>query len=107
MNRRTVLAGTAAVLASPLLTALPALADAKRQSLVDQSLRSATKVLSGKDYPDALKNMTKARGVIIVPELVQRLRQGAADISQPARLGDGRNLGGCEEDLHYEITMAA
>ncbi len=71
MNRRTVLAGTAAVLASPFLTALPALADAKRQSLVDQSLLSARKVLSGKDYPDALRNMGKARGVIIVPELVQ------------------------------------
>jgi lipid-binding SYLF domain-containing protein len=28
-------------------------------------------VLSGKDYPDALRNMGKARGVIIVPELVQ------------------------------------
>jgi len=50
---------------------VPSLADAKRQSLVDQSLRSASKVLSGKDYPDALRNMTKARGVIIVPELVQ------------------------------------
>jgi len=71
MNRRTVLAGTAAVLASPFLSALPALADAKRQSLVDQSLRAASKVLSGKDYPDALRNMGKARGVIIVPELVQ------------------------------------
>jgi lipid-binding SYLF domain-containing protein len=71
MNRRTVLAGTAAVLASPFLAPLPALADAKRQSLVDQSLRSASKVLSGKDYPDALRNMSKARGVLIVPELVQ------------------------------------
>jgi len=71
MNRRTVLAGTAAVLASPLLSPLPAVADAKRQSLVDQSLRSASKVLSGKDYPDALRNMNKARGVLIVPELVQ------------------------------------
>jgi SH3 domain-containing YSC84-like protein 1 len=71
MNRRTVLAGTAAVLASPLLSSIPALADARRQSLVDQSLMAARKVLSGKDYPDALKNMSKARGVIIVPELVQ------------------------------------
>jgi SH3 domain-containing YSC84-like protein 1 len=71
MNRRTVLAGTAAAIASPFLSALPALADARRQSLVDQSLRSASKVLSGKDYPDALRNMGKARGVIIVPELVQ------------------------------------
>jgi len=71
MNRRTVLAGTAAAIASPFLAAVPALADARRQSLVDQSLRSASKVLSGKDYPDALRNMGKARGVIIVPELVQ------------------------------------
>jgi SH3 domain-containing YSC84-like protein 1 len=71
MNRRTVLAGTAAAIASPFLAAVPALADARRQSLVDQSLRSASKVLSGKDYPDALRNMGKARAVIIVPELVQ------------------------------------
>ena len=71
MNRRTVLAGTAAAMASPFLMSVPSLADAKRQSLVDQSLNSARKVLSGKDYPDALRNMTHARGVIIVPELVQ------------------------------------
>jgi len=71
MKRRTLLAGTAAVMASPFLTAAPSLADAKRQSLVDQSLNSARKVLSGKDYPDALRNMGKARGVIIVPEMVQ------------------------------------
>jgi len=66
LSRRSVLAGTVAVLA-----ATPAFADAKRQSLVDQSLSSARKVLSGKDYPDALKLMPKARGVLIVPELVQ------------------------------------
>src|SRR6266446_5487430 len=71
MNRRTVLAGAVAAMASPFLTAVPSLADAKRQSLVDQSLNSARKVLSGKDYPDALRNMKNARGVIIVPELVQ------------------------------------
>ena len=58
-------------MASPFLMSVPSLADAKRQSLVDQSLNSARKVLSGKDYPDALRNMGKARGVIIVPELVQ------------------------------------
>ncbi len=103
MNRRTVLAGTAAVLASPFLSSLPALADAKRQSLVDQSLRSASKVLSGKDYPDALRNMGKARGVIIVPELVQGgfilgaaggrgvllSRMGAGHWSYPAFYGMG------------------
>ena len=58
-------------MASPFLMSVPSLADAKRQSLVDQSLNSARKVLSGKDYPDALKNMTNARGVLIMPELVQ------------------------------------
>jgi lipid-binding SYLF domain-containing protein len=67
LDRRSLLAGTAAALLLPTV----ARADAKRQSLVDQSLRSASKVLSGKDYPDTLKLMPKARGVLIVPELVQ------------------------------------
>jgi lipid-binding SYLF domain-containing protein len=67
LDRRSVLAGTAAMLLLPA----SARADARRQSLVDQSLNSARRVLSGKDYPDALKLMPKARGVLIVPELVQ------------------------------------
>ncbi len=67
LDRRSVLAGAAAAVLLPTV----ARADAKRQSLVDQSLRSAGRVLSGKDYPDALKLMPKARGLIIVPELVQ------------------------------------
>lgn len=71
LDRRTVLSVTAAALAAPFLPALPLRADAKRQSLVDQSLASARKVLSGKDYPDALKLMTGAKGLLIVPELVQ------------------------------------
>ena len=71
IDRRTVLAGTAAALAAPFLAAAPARADAKRQSLIDQSLASARKVLSGKDYPDAVRNMGKAKGVLIIPELVQ------------------------------------
>jgi lipid-binding SYLF domain-containing protein len=71
LDRRTVLAGTVAALAAPFLPAAPAWADAKRQSLVDQSLSSARKVLSGKDYPDALKVMNGAKGVLIIPELVQ------------------------------------
>ena len=54
-----------------IAASLPARADAKRQALVDHCLKSAQKVLSGKDYPDALKFMPKARGVMIVPELVQ------------------------------------
>ncbi len=71
LDRRTALGCAAAALAAPFVAALPARADAKRQALVDHSLRSAQKVLSGKDYPDALKLMTKARAVLIVPELVQ------------------------------------
>ena len=71
LARRSVLAGTAALLAAPAAAPSIAHADARRQSLVDQSLGSARKVLSGKDYPDALKLMPKARGLLIIPELVQ------------------------------------
>lgn len=71
LDRRTVLAGSVAAVAAPMLAAGPARADARRQSLIDQCLESARKVLSGKDYPDALRNMMKARAVLIVPELVQ------------------------------------
>ncbi len=71
LDRRSVLAGTAALLVAPTAAPSVARADAKRQSLVDQSLNTAQKVLSGKDYPDTLKLMPKARGVLIVPELVQ------------------------------------
>jgi lipid-binding SYLF domain-containing protein len=67
LARRSVLAGTAALALMPSV----ARADAKRQSLVDQSLSTARKVITGKDFPDALKMMSKARGVLIVPELVQ------------------------------------
>jgi len=71
LDRRSVLSVTAAALAAPFLPATPSRADAKRQSLVDQCLSSARKVLSGKDYPDDLKLMTGAKGLLIIPELVQ------------------------------------
>ncbi len=71
LDRRTVLSGTVAAFAVSLLPGSAARADAKRQSLVDQCLASARKVLSGKDYPDAVKLMGNARGVLIIPELVQ------------------------------------
>ena len=103
LNRRTVLSGTAAAFAAPLLSAMPARADARRQSLVDSCLESARKVLDGKDFPDAAKNMTNAKGVLIVPELVQggffigaaggrgtlMVRNGARDWSPPAFYGMG------------------
>lgn len=71
LDRRTVLSGTAAAFAAPFLAPLPARADAKRQSLVDSCLATARKVLGGPDFPDAAKLMTTARGVLIIPELVQ------------------------------------
>ena len=64
LARRSVLTGTMALALLPAV----ARADAKRQSLVDQSLRTAQKVITGKDFPDALKMMSKARGVLIIPE---------------------------------------
>lgn len=70
LDRRTLLAGSSAALLSPMI-ASAAHADAKRQSLVDQSLASARKVILGKDFPDAAKQMGKARAVLIIPELVQ------------------------------------
>jgi SH3 domain-containing YSC84-like protein 1 len=71
LDRRTLLAGAATLFASPFLAATPSLADARRQSLVDQCLESSRKVLSGRDYPDALKLMPKSKAVLIIPELVQ------------------------------------
>jgi lipid-binding SYLF domain-containing protein len=108
LDRRTVLSGTAAafaapLLAAPLFVARPARADAKRQSLVDSCLESARKVLGGKDFPDAAKQMTTAKGVLIIPELVQggfflgaaggrgalMARNGARNWSPPAFYGMG------------------
>jgi len=71
LDRRSLLAGTAAAVLLQAAAPSVALADAKRQSLVDQSLDTGRKVLSGKDFPDALKLMPKARAVLIIPELVQ------------------------------------
>jgi lipid-binding SYLF domain-containing protein len=71
LDRRTVLSGTAAAFVAPLLVNRPARADARRQSLVDSCLDTARKVLTGKDFPDAARQVANARGVLIVPELVQ------------------------------------
>ena len=101
LDRRTVLSGTAAAIAIPALAAFPAHADAKRQSLVDSCLETARKVLGGKDFPDAAKFMANARGVLIIPELVQggfilgaaggrgvlMARRGRKDWSPPAFYG--------------------
>jgi lipid-binding SYLF domain-containing protein len=99
LDRRSLLAGTAAAFLAPAA----ARADAKRQSLVDQSLDTGRKILDGKDFPDARKVMNNARGVMIVPELVQggfiigaaggrgvlMSRTGPGDWSYPAFYGMG------------------
>ena len=69
--RRTFLKGSAAVLATSLLPLDAALADAKRQALVDDALEAARKVLNEKEYPDAVRLMAKSKAVLIVPQLVQ------------------------------------
>lgn len=71
LDRRTVLSGAAAAFAAPFLASQPARADAKRQSLVDSCLATARKILGGPDFPDAASQMVNARGVLIIPELVQ------------------------------------
>ena len=103
LDRRSLMAGTAAAFLAPTLAPSIALADAKRQSLVDQSLDTGRKILDGKDFPDARKVMNNARGVMIVPELVQggfiigaaggrgvlMSRTGNRDWSYPAFYGMG------------------
>jgi lipid-binding SYLF domain-containing protein len=103
LDRRSLLAGTVATFLAPVAAPSIALADAKRQSLVDQSLDTARKILDGKDFPDARKVMNNARGVMIVPELVQggfiigaaggrgvlMSRTGRSDWSYPAFYGLG------------------
>ena len=71
LDRRTLLTGATAAFAAPMIITSSARADAKRQSLVDSCLASGQKVLSGKDFPDAVKLMSGARAVLIIPELVQ------------------------------------
>jgi lipid-binding SYLF domain-containing protein len=103
LDRRTILAGTAAALAVPVLATRSAHADAKRQSLVDGCLDTARKVLGGKDFPDATRMMPSAKAVLIFPELVQggfilgaaggrgtlMARNGPNDWSPPAFYGMG------------------
>ncbi len=49
----------------------PAMADARRQSLVNESLQVAAKILDGKDLPDARKVMARAKAVMILPSVAQ------------------------------------
>ena len=80
LDRRTVLTGAAAAFAAPMIVSLPARADAKRQSLVDASLATGLKVLSGKDFPDAVKLMSEARGKVSEIVFIIRTAKGLAAI---------------------------
>jgi lipid-binding SYLF domain-containing protein len=95
LSRRFVVASAAAV---SLIAVSPALADAKRQALVNDSLDAARRVLDGRDFPDAPGLMKKARAVLILPSFAQAAfviggaggrgvlltRKGQGDWSYPA-----------------------
>src|SRR5262249_33785315 len=68
LHRRTVLSGTAAAVAAPFFTVVPAGADTKRQAVVDSCLGVAREVLGGKDFSGGGKPMAEGRGVAIIPE---------------------------------------
>ena len=50
---------------------LPAMADAKRQALVDDAHASAKVLIEGPDFPDVRKLMPRTKAVLVVPTLVQ------------------------------------
>ncbi|MCW5745101.1 MAG: lipid-binding SYLF domain-containing protein [Alphaproteobacteria bacterium] len=88
----------ASAAAASLIAAGPALADAKRQALVNDSLDAARRVLDGHDFPDAPNLMKRARAVLILPSFAQAAfvvggaggrgvllaRKGPGDWSYPA-----------------------
>ena len=81
-----------------LTAATPALADAKRQALVNDALAAAQRVIDGKDFADAANQLKRARAVLILPSFAQAAfviggaggrgvllgRQGPGDWSYPA-----------------------
>lgn len=103
LSRRGAIAGGTALLG--IGASAPALADPKRQALVNDALRTAQKVIEGKDTPDARRHMPQARAVMIMPAFAQAAfiiggaggrgvmlaRSGRADWSCPAfySLGSG------------------
>lgn len=96
LPRRRLVASAAALV--PLMIATPALADAKRQALVNDALATAQRVIDDKDFPDAANQMKRARAVLILPSFAQAAfvvggaggrgvllgRQGPGEWSYPA-----------------------
>jgi len=70
-SRRTVVSLLAGSSAATLLGIAPAHADARRQALVDDCLAATKKVVESPDFPDVGNTLRRARGVLIVPNLVQ------------------------------------
>ncbi|TWT14877.1 lipid-binding SYLF domain-containing protein [Reyranella sp. CPCC 100927] len=96
LSRRSLVASAAALV--PAIAAAPALADAKRQALVNDALASVQRVIDSKEFPEAINQLKRARGVLILPSFTQAAfliggaggrgvllaRNGANDWSYPA-----------------------
>jgi lipid-binding SYLF domain-containing protein len=69
LSRRFLVASATALV--PLVAAAPALADAKRQALVNDALAAAQRVVDGREFPDAANQLKRARAVLILPSFAQ------------------------------------
>jgi lipid-binding SYLF domain-containing protein len=116
LSRRFLVAAAAALV--PLGATGPALADAKRQALVNDSLDAARRVIDNNDFRDAPDLLKKARGLLIMPSFAQAAfviggaggrgvllgRKGPGDWSYPAfyTMGSGSiglQIGGRVQEL--------
>jgi len=68
-TRRHLLAASGSALA--LAAATPAWADARRQALVDDALVAARNVINDKEFPEAVRNVARAKAIMIVPSMVE------------------------------------
>lgn len=69
LSRRLLVASAAF---GPLIAATtPAMADAKRQALVNDALAAAQRVLESNEFPDAPNQLKRARAVLILPSFAQ------------------------------------
>ncbi|QQS10936.1 MAG: lipid-binding SYLF domain-containing protein [Rhodospirillales bacterium] len=103
LSRRTLVASAAG--AAAFGAALPALADAKRQALVNDALAAAQRVAESKDIGDPPALLRRCKGVMILPSFAQAAfvvggaggrgvllgRRGPGDWSYPAfyNMGSG------------------
>lgn len=116
LSRRFLVASVAA--SFPFMAVPAALADAKRQALVNDSLDAARRVIDSTDFPDAPSLMKRSRAVLIMPSFAQAAfvvggaggrgvllaRKGPGDWSYPAfyTMGSGSiglQIGGRVQEL--------